>query len=197
MSIINYWSGNYVSPAQFVVSQSGYNWEDDDNSAYIATNTYVWDSVLSMLEGGETSINCTEYLDSVVIVGQCEPDQNDQNPWLCSIVTDADEYYNGDGDFDDGYACRGSRDLVQCDLGVPHYVVSGSTYNSIGVLINTIELDLFDSGTDTVVYQYTSGSSGDYSLPCYYLGPFYVVAYQAGSPDIAGTTVNTLVPTPQ
>jgi hypothetical protein len=43
------------------------------------------------------------------------------------------------------------------------------------------------------VDQSVSDGSGNYSLICAGSGTFYVVAYKAGGPDVAGTTVNTLI----
>ena len=54
----------------------------------------------------------------------------------------------------------------------------------------------FLTATDTYVGETTADSLGNYELGTRYPGAqHYLVAYRTGSPDIAGTTVNTLTPT--
>jgi len=54
----------------------------------------------------------------------------------------------------------------------------------------------FLTATDAYVGETTADSLGNYELGTPYPGAqHYLVAYRAGSPDIAGTTVNTLIPT--
>ena len=53
---------------------------------------------------------------------------------------------------------------------------------------------LYDTPTDALIAQTVSDASPAitrYSVSLY--GPFYVVAYLLGSPDVAGTTINTLI----
>lgn len=53
------------------------------------------------------------------------------------------------------------------------------------------------TATDAYVGEVTANTSGGYELMTEQLTsvPHYLVAYKAGSPDIAGTTVNTILPT--
>jgi protocatechuate 3,4-dioxygenase beta subunit len=54
----------------------------------------------------------------------------------------------------------------------------------------------FITATDIYVGETTCDSNGNYELGTVYPATsHYLVAYRAGSPDIAGTTVNTLTPT--
>ena len=55
----------------------------------------------------------------------------------------------------------------------------------------------FLTETDALVRETTADSNGRYELGTEYASPtqHYLVAYSAGSPDIAGTTVNTLTAT--
>ena len=54
---------------------------------------------------------------------------------------------------------------------------------------------LFKTATNTqIALSQTSAPDGTYSLGAPTAETCFVVAYKAGSPDIAGTTVNTLVP---
>ena len=54
----------------------------------------------------------------------------------------------------------------------------------------------FVTATDVLERETTANSDGYYELGTQWAGTqHYLVAYRAGSPDIAGTTVNTLTPT--
>ena len=52
---------------------------------------------------------------------------------------------------------------------------------------------IFRTSDDVKIDKQTSSSVGKYEVSVYDDGPFYVVSYKAGSPDVAGTTVNTIV----
>lgn len=72
------------------------------------------------------------------------------------------------------------------------YKISGVTRDSTGAALGNCQVQLFYTPTDTLVNEVTSDASGNYSFR---VGPniaCYAVAYLAGSPDRAGTTVNTL-----
>lgn len=71
--------------------------------------------------------------------------------------------------------------------------LNGTTRDGIGNALPNCVLDLFVTRTDVKVASTTSDSSGNYSFQILVGGPFYIVAYLEGSPDIAGTTVNDLV----
>jgi len=71
--------------------------------------------------------------------------------------------------------------------------ITGVTRNSAGAALGGVTVDMFVSATDMFVTTTVSDGSGNYSIQVLVSGPFYLVAYKAGSPDVAGTTVNTLV----
>ena len=72
-------------------------------------------------------------------------------------------------------------------------IISGVTKDSAGASLGSCVVQLFRTPSDTLVAEITSDASGNYSFSNPGSGPFYVVAYKAGSPDVAGTTVNTLI----
>ena len=74
------------------------------------------------------------------------------------------------------------------------FVLRGVTRDSGGTPLGGCTVDLYDTRTDVKVQTTTSDGSGDYSFGVGG-GPYYVVAYLPGGPDVFGTTVNTLVGT--
>jgi len=70
--------------------------------------------------------------------------------------------------------------------------VTGITKDSSGAVLPNCALALYRTQDDSVVSYTVSDGSGNYSFVC---GPgqHYVVAYKVGTPDVAGTTVDTLV----
>jgi hypothetical protein len=55
-------------------------------------------------------------------------------------------------------------------------------------------VQLFRTSNDLFIMEITSDASGNFLLQSWYSpDTHYIVAYKAGSPDIFGTTVNTLV----
>ena len=82
---------------------------------------------------------------------------------------------------------------VSFPSGVTILHISGVTKDSNSAPLAGVTVSLFLTGTNTLMNQTVSDGSGNYSFTLYSPpGPFYVVAYLAGSPDVAGTTVNTL-----
>lgn len=77
----------------------------------------------------------------------------------------------------------------------PQLTISGQTINSVGAPLDGCEVHLFETDTDIEVDQTTSDINGNYSFPITPANAYkhyYCVAYKAGSPDVSGTTVNTL-----
>ena len=73
-------------------------------------------------------------------------------------------------------------------------LLSGITRDSSGVALGGCEVELMLTATDVKVDKVASDTSGNYSFKSGQYGKtYYIVAYKAGSPDVAGTTVNTLV----
>jgi hypothetical protein len=72
----------------------------------------------------------------------------------------------------------------------------GITRDSSGNILGSAIVKVFLTATDQELRQVTSDAGGYFELPSEYAGSnHYLVAYKAGSPDVAGTTVNTLQPT--
>ena len=92
-------------------------------------------------------------------------------------------------------------------IGSEHYVcvirpvasvvkVSGITKDATGAALGSCVVDLYRTTNDVFVKRTTSDATGAYAFDVAGTdGPFYVVAYKAGAPDVAGTSVNTLVGT--
>jgi hypothetical protein len=73
--------------------------------------------------------------------------------------------------------------------------IAGVTRDQYGSAIVSCTVKLFKTSDDSLVSQIVSdATTGEYLLSTpYYPDTHYVVAYKAGSPDIAGATVNTLI----
>lgn len=72
--------------------------------------------------------------------------------------------------------------------------IEGYTKDSTCAALGGCVVKLFLTSDDSLVGSTTSDGSGFYQFSNPGSGPFYAVAYKAGSPDVAGTTVNTLEP---
>ena len=73
--------------------------------------------------------------------------------------------------------------------------IAGVTRNSAGTALANCEVDLFLTGGDLILARTVSDATGNYIFESPGSGPFYVLAYLPGSPDVAGTTVRTLAAT--
>jgi hypothetical protein len=73
--------------------------------------------------------------------------------------------------------------------------ITGVTRDSTNAVLAGCTVDLFRTLTDERVAVTVSDQSGNYSFENPGSGPFYLVAYKAGAPDVAGTTVNTITAT--
>lgn len=71
------------------------------------------------------------------------------------------------------------------------FVVSGVTRDSSGAPLAGVTVDLFLSASDIKVDSVISDGAGAFTFGAT-AGPYYIVAYLAGAPDVAGTSVNTL-----
>ena len=76
------------------------------------------------------------------------------------------------------------------------FSLSGVTRDSAGVALANCVVDLFLNSEDTLVASTTSDGSGVYGfILSGNSQTYYVRAYKAGAPDVAGTSVNTLTAT--
>lgn len=72
--------------------------------------------------------------------------------------------------------------------------VSGTVVNGAGTVVSGATVKLFRADNDQKIAQTTSGADGTFVFwPMNNGVTYYVVAYLAGSPDIEGTTINTLI----
>jgi hypothetical protein len=79
--------------------------------------------------------------------------------------------------------------------GTSSFTMSGIAYDSTGTTPQaSAVIDLFLTGSDTLVQSTVTDSAGAFWFSLMAPGPYYIVGYKPGSPDIAGTTVNTLNP---
>jgi len=76
-----------------------------------------------------------------------------------------------------------------------HFTITGVTRDSTGAALGSCVVDLFRTVDDSVAGRTVSDASGNYKIEATPALTHYAVAYKAGSPDVAGTTVNTLVST--
>lgn len=69
----------------------------------------------------------------------------------------------------------------------------GISRDQYGSPLGSCVVQLFRTSDDRFIMEVTSDSSGNFTLFSWYTpDQHYIVAYKAGSPDVAGTTVNTL-----
>jgi hypothetical protein len=73
--------------------------------------------------------------------------------------------------------------------------IAGQCLNSVGAILAGATVLGFRQSDKRFVGQTTSDANGNYSIGSPYPSVnHFIVAYLAGSPDVAGTTVNNLVP---
>jgi len=75
--------------------------------------------------------------------------------------------------------------------------IRGTCYDATAAISANATVQAFETATDIYKGEGVSLSDGTYyvGVTSSKLTPHYLVAYKSGSPDIAGTTVNTLLPT--
>lgn len=77
---------------------------------------------------------------------------------------------------------------------LPNLRISGVTRDSGGAALAACTVKLYRTFDDLLIYTTISDGSGNYTFDGVQQGfTYYVVAYLVGSPDTAGTTMNTLV----
>lgn len=73
--------------------------------------------------------------------------------------------------------------------------ITGTTKDSAGASLANCVVQGFLTTTDQYVREVVSDTDGYYEFFSEFSGAqHYLVAYKAGAPDVAGTTVNTLTP---
>lgn len=74
--------------------------------------------------------------------------------------------------------------------------IIGTTRDSGGAVLGSCVVQGFVTSTDVFVGQLASDTAGYFELPTPFVGvAHYLVCYKAGSPDVGGTSLNTIVPT--
>lgn len=71
--------------------------------------------------------------------------------------------------------------------------ITGVTRDSTGAALASCTVKLFRTADDVVMAATVSDASGNYEFRVGSLDACYAVSYKAGSPDVTGATVNTLV----
>ncbi len=70
--------------------------------------------------------------------------------------------------------------------------IDGVTRDLSGAPLGNCNVFVFVTATNSLTASSVSDSQGNYSIPVTTTSACYVVAYLAGSPDVGGTTVNTV-----
>jgi len=72
--------------------------------------------------------------------------------------------------------------------------LTGTTRDNTGAVLGSCMVLGFRSSDEAFEGQMTSDTAGYFEFPCQYTTAHYLVAYKPDGPDVAGTTVNTLIP---
>jgi hypothetical protein len=101
----------------------------------------------------------------------------------------------GDVSADIGVMDSGWTELPEITGGSrSRFGVIGVTRDRYNSPLGGVTLKLYRTQTDEMVDTIVSDPFGNYLLTTpYYPDAHYIVAYKAGSPDVQGTTVNTLI----
>ena len=75
-----------------------------------------------------------------------------------------------------------------------NFAITGISRDRNGTALGSCTMKLFAAASDIKVDQTTSDASGNFTFSNPGSGQFYIVMYKTGGGDVAGTTVNTLVP---
>ena len=86
----------------------------------------------------------------------------------------------------------GPRTFVQLDPTERNQVITGTSRDSSGAALAGVTVKLFNSATDVCEQRAVSDAAGGYSFAVDRTQTYYLVEYKAGSPDVAGTSLNTL-----
>lgn len=97
-----------------------------------------------------------------------------------------------------GSDCSQRGEFEPQNLGIsghnsPYYL-QGTCKDSLGNALGGAIVQAFTTADDLFVSQIACDDRGVYMVPCQTTAAHYLVAYYPGSPDKAGSTVNTLIP---
>lgn len=79
-------------------------------------------------------------------------------------------------------------------IGTLNMSLSGVSKNAAGEPLGFCQILVFRTEDKSLVAETVSDAAGIWSVPLMKGGPFFLVEYKAGAPDVAGTSLNTLVP---
>lgn len=75
------------------------------------------------------------------------------------------------------------------------YTLTGVTRDSRGRPLGNVVVEVYDTGNESFLGDTTADSDGNYTVTLSSsTSACFAVGYLAGSPDVAGTTLNNLVP---
>lgn len=129
-------------------------------------------------------------------------------PWHDGMLWTRSRFNGGSGDdgnggyfaFPVGLDCQYTAHF-ECDMqdvlgGAQMKKIIGTTLDAVGNPLGSVTIQGFLTVNDQYIGQTVSDSGGYYELPTPSAGAqHYLVAYKNGTTDVAGTTVNTIVPT--
>lgn len=81
--------------------------------------------------------------------------------------------------------------ILVLNTGVP-VAVAGITIDQVGARLPFCTVNAFNSVTNVFVATTTSDASGNYSFNLPKGNTYFLVAYKSGTPNLAGTSVNTI-----
>lgn len=88
----------------------------------------------------------------------------------------------------------GSRPFRSKNFSTYNNSITGVTKDSSGAVLGSCTVKLYRTSDDVELLSTVSDAiTGAYVFYNASAGPFYLVAYKSGSPDVAGTTINTIV----
>jgi hypothetical protein len=73
-----------------------------------------------------------------------------------------------------------------------NWLIEGVTRDRAGAVLSNCQVLVFRTVDNVLVGSSQSNANGEYSIAVPTQGAHYVVAYLAGTPDVAGTTANTV-----
>lgn len=88
----------------------------------------------------------------------------------------------------------GVRRIFKRELGYLNANLSGTSRDDAGAILGFCTVLIFETGTNVFLAQTVSDVNGAWSIPFLRGGFSFLVEYKAGSPDVAGTSKNNLLP---
>ena len=127
------------------------------------------------------------------------------------IVGQGNTAFDGTNEHYPGLKCESPKSVAASGEGIQFLAIqksvlweeafrawslSGQTLDASSAALPGCVVDLFVTQSDTRVGTTISDGSANFTIPVgFNSANFYMVAYKPGSPDVAGTTVNTLTAT--